>query len=201
MSNTYGSDVEESNDAHDNSGVDGGGNDNDDVIDLLDNNLDLYLTPQNTNIDDDYYVGIDSDLEDKARTSFPKNKKSPMNFIIGGPQPTDTTGMTVVDAQLTKEADQKARKQWSDKTRLQRLKKNKVGSPPRASVGIIDENPQMMVDVKANRLSVGHMFPIKDIFWSRIAEEALLRGINVQSVRSDYTNLIVTCPSQSIAQM
>ena len=52
-----------------------------------------------------------------------------------------------------------------------------------------------MVDVEANRLSVGHMFPIKQIFWLRIAEEALLQGINVRSVRSDYTNLIVTGPS------
>jgi hypothetical protein len=61
-------------------------------------------------------------LEDKARTSFPKNKKPSMNLIIRGPQPTDTTGMNAVDAKLTKEANQNARKQWSDKTRLQRLK-------------------------------------------------------------------------------
>ena len=79
--------------------------------------------------------------------------------------------------------------------RLQRLKKNKVGSPPRASLGIIDETLQTMVDVEANHLSVGHMFSIKNIFWLRIAEEALLRGINVRSVRSDYTNLTVTGPS------
>ena len=52
-----------------------------------------------------------------------------------------------------------------------------------------------MVDLEANCLSVGHMFPIKQIFWLRIAEEALLQGINVRSVRSDYTNLIVTGPS------
>ena len=53
-----------------------------------------------------------------------------MNLIIGGPQPTDTTGMTAVDAKLTKEADRTLRKQWSDKIRLQRLKKNKVRYPP-----------------------------------------------------------------------
>jgi hypothetical protein len=179
----------------DGSGVDGCGSDNDDVIDLLDDDPDLYLTPPNTDIDDDDYVDIDSDSEDEARTSFPKNKKLSKNLIIGGPQPTDTTGMSAVDAKLTKEADQTLRKQWSDKIRLQRLKENKVGSPPRASLGIIDENLRVMVDVEANRLSVGHMFPIKHIFWLRIAEEALLRGINVRSVRSDYTNLIVTGPS------
>jgi hypothetical protein len=57
------------------SGVDGFGSDNDDVIDLLDDDPDLYLTPPNTDIDDDDYVDIDSDSEDEARTSFPKNKK------------------------------------------------------------------------------------------------------------------------------
>ena len=117
-----------------------------------------------------------------------------MNLIIGGPQPTDTTGMNAIDAKLTKEADRTLRKQWSNKTCLQRLKKNKVGSPPRASLGIIDESLRIMVDVDANRLSVGRMSPIKDIFWLRIAEEALLLGINVRSVRSDYTNLTVTGP-------
>ena len=171
----------------DGSSIDGGRSDNDDVIDLLDDGPDSYLTPQNTNIDDDDYVDIDSDSEDEACTSFPKNKNASMNLIIGGPQPTDTTGMSAVDAKLTKEADQTLRKQWSDKIRLQRLKENKVRSPPHASLGIIDENLQVMVDVKANRLSVGHIFPIKNIFWLRIAEEALLRGINVRSVRSDYT--------------
>ena len=103
--------------------------------------------------------------------------------------------MSAVDAKLTKEADRTLRKQWSDKICLQRLKENKVGSPPRKSLGIIDEYIWVMVDIKANRLSVGHMFPIKHIFWLRIAEEALLRGINVRSVRSDYMNLIVTGPS------
>jgi len=155
----------------------------------------MYLTPPNTDIDDDNYVDIDSDSEVEARTSFPKNKKPSKNLIIGGPQPTDTTGMSTVDAKLTKEADRALRKQWSDKIRLQRLKENKVGSPPRASLGIIDEYLRVMVDVEANCLSVGHMFPIKHIFWLRLAEEALLRGINVRSVRSDYTNLIVTGPS------
>ena len=75
----------------DGSCVDGCGSDNDDVIDLLDNDPDLYLTPPNTDIDDDDYVDIDSDLEDQARTSFPKNKKTSKNLIIGGPQPSDTT--------------------------------------------------------------------------------------------------------------
>jgi hypothetical protein len=165
----------------DGSGVDGCGSDNDDVIDLLDDDPDLYLTPPNTDIDDDDYVVIDSDSEDEARTSFPKNKKLSKNLIIGGPQPTDTTGMSAVDAKLTKEADRTLRKQWSDKIRLQRLKENKVGSPPRASLGNINENLRVMVDAEANCLSVGHMFPIKQIFWLRIAEEALLRGINVRS--------------------
>jgi len=131
----------------------------------------LYLTPPNTDIDDDDYVDIDSNLEDKARTSFPKNKKPSKNLIIGGPQPTDTKKMSADDAKLTKEANPTLRKQWSDKICLRRLKENKVGSPPCASLGIINENLRVMVDVEANRLSVGHMFPIKHIFWLRIAEE------------------------------
>jgi hypothetical protein len=57
----------------DGSCVDGCRSDNDDVIDLLDDDPDLYLTPRNTDIDDDDYVDIDSDSEDEARTSFPKN--------------------------------------------------------------------------------------------------------------------------------
>ena len=50
--------------------IDGCGSDNDDVIDLLDDDPDLYLTPPNTDIDDDDYVNIDSDSEDEARTLF-----------------------------------------------------------------------------------------------------------------------------------
>jgi len=75
----------------DGSCVDGYGSDNDDAIDLLDDDPDLYLTPPNTDIDDDDYVDIDSDSEDEAHTSFPKNKKPSKNLIIGEPQPTDTT--------------------------------------------------------------------------------------------------------------
>ncbi len=73
----------------DGNGIDGCGSDNDNVIDLLDDDPDLYLTPPNTNIDDDDYVDIDSDSEKEARTSFPKNKKPSKNLITGGPQPTD----------------------------------------------------------------------------------------------------------------
>jgi hypothetical protein len=39
------------------------------------------------------------------------------------------------------------------------------------------------------------MFPDKNTFWMRIAEEALLRNINVQAVRSEYTVLVVCGPS------
>ena len=52
----------------DGSSVDGFGSDNDDVIDLLDDDPDLYLTPPNTDIDDDDYVDIDSDSEDASGT-------------------------------------------------------------------------------------------------------------------------------------
>ena len=151
-----------------------------------------------TNIDDDDYVKIDSELEDEARSSFLMNQNPSMNLIIGGPQSTNTTGMTASKAKFTKESDQK-RKQWTNMKCLKRLKQNTVGSSPHRSLGVVDDTLRTMVDIEVNRLYVWHMFPTKDIFWMRIAEEAILRGINVRSVRSDYTNLIVNGPRFYVA--
>ena len=52
-----------------------------------------------------------------------------------------------------------------------------------------------LVEVEKYRLCEGQMFPDKNTFWMRIAEEALLRNINIQSVRSEYTVLVVCGPS------
>jgi len=41
----------------------------------------------------------------------------------------------------------------------------------------------------------GHMFPNRDIFWLRVGEEALLRGIRVRAMRSEDTALTVCGPS------
>jgi hypothetical protein len=48
-----------------------------------------------------------------------------------------------------------------------------------------------LVEVEKYRLCVGQMFPDKNIFWMRIAEEALLHGITVHAIRSEYTHLTV----------
>jgi len=76
------------------------------------------------------------------------------------------------------------KKQWTDIQRLhlQHLKQNTVGSPPHKSLGVVADILQTMVEVEVNCLSVGHMFPTKEIFWMRIAEEVILRGIIVRLV-------------------
>ena len=128
--------------------------DNDFVIDLLDDDLGLNFMPRNeTNIDDDDYVKIDSELEDEARSSFLMNQNPSMNLIIGGPQSTNTTGMTASKAKFTKESDQK-RKQWTNMKCLKRLKQNTVGSSPHRSLGVVDDTLRTMVDIEVNRLYV-----------------------------------------------
>lgn len=86
--------------------------DNDIVLDLLNDNLGSDLMPPNedadsdptvTNIDDEDYVDLDSESEDKAHFSFPVNKNLSMNITPGGPQPTNTTtGMIASEAKFAK---------------------------------------------------------------------------------------------------
>ena len=86
--------------------------DNDIVLDLLNDNLGSDLMPPNedadsdptvTNIDDEDYVDLDSESEDKAHISFPVNKNLSMNITPGGPQPTNTTtGMIASEAKFAK---------------------------------------------------------------------------------------------------
>ncbi len=127
---------------------------------------------------------------------FPRIKllkifSSPHNYLIGGPQKTDTTGMTEEQARKTREADRKKQKKWTDAVQNQRIKANPIGSPSRANRGITTDTLHTMTDVEAHRLSNRHMFPTKDIFWIRIAEEAILRNISMQSLRSDHMQMKV----------
>jgi hypothetical protein len=55
--------------------------------------------------DNNFFVDINLPLEDKHHSSFPKNSKSPWNVLVGGPQKTDTTGMTEEKAKETQEKD------------------------------------------------------------------------------------------------
>ena len=66
-----------------------------------------------------------------------------------------------------------------------------MGPPPRENRGITTDTLCTMMDVEAHRLSYGHIFPTKDIFWIRIAEKAILRNISVQSLRSDHLHIKV----------
>ena len=140
--------------------------------------------------DDDDFVDIDVESDDEGRSLFPKNK-TPRNYLSGGPQKTDTTGMTEEEAGKIREADRKKRKKWTDAERKIRIKANPIGSPPRANRGITTDTLRMMTEVEAHRLSDGHMFPTKEIFWIRIAEEAILRNISVRSLRSDHMQMKV----------
>ena len=140
--------------------------------------------------DDDDFVDIDVESDDEGRSLFPKNK-TPRNYLSGGPQKTDTTGMTEEKTSKLREADQKKQKKWTNAERKIRIKSNQIGSPPCANRGITTDTLRMMTEVEAHRLSDGHMFPTKEIFWIRIAEEAILRNISVRSLRSDHMQMKV----------
>ncbi len=140
-------------------------------------------------IDDDNYVDIDSESEDENCTSFPKNTNPVRKLVVGGPQARDTTGMMDSQKAAVERKDKILRKKWTDAHRWERLKKNKVGSPPQNKMGHVGDTLWTLVEVEKYRLCKGQMFPDKNTFWMRIAEEALLLNINVQAVRS----VLVVC--------
>ncbi len=145
--------------------------------------------------DDDDYVDIDSDSEEDMRSSFPRDNCSKKNLIAGGPQARDTTGMTESEKEEVKEEDKKLRKKWTNAQRWLHLKKYSVGTPPPNWMGYCGDQLRTLDEVEKHNLSVGQMFPKRDIFWLRIAEEALLRGITVRAIRSEVAHLTVCGPS------
>lgn len=159
-----------------------------------------YFSP--VDIDDDDYVDIDSESEDDMRSSFPRdtNSNARRTLIVGGPAPRDTTGLTASEKAAIEREDKVIRKKWTDAQRWRRLKKNTIGSPPRNFMGHCGDTLRPLEEVEKYRLCVGQMFPDKNIFWMRIAEEALLRGITVRAVRSEYTHLTV-CGSRFHAEV
>jgi len=69
-------------------------NDEDDVL-----SLDLGRSP--IDINDDDYVDIDEDSEEEERLAFQRSKHGTnKNFILGGPQAQDTSGMTAAEAKF-----------------------------------------------------------------------------------------------------
>jgi hypothetical protein len=73
--------------------------------------------------DDDDFVDIDVESDDEGRSLFPKNK-TPRNYLSGGPQKTDTTGMTEEEASKIREADRKKRNKWESQHRAVLEKSN-----------------------------------------------------------------------------
>jgi hypothetical protein len=67
-------------------------------------------------IDDDDCVDIDinSDSEDKMRSSFPKNLSRVSRLAAGGPQARDTTGMTASQKEAIEREDKILGKKWTD---------------------------------------------------------------------------------------
>jgi hypothetical protein len=96
-------------------------------------------------IDDDDYVDINSESEDENRTSFPKNKNSMRKRVVGSTQAKDTTGM--IDSQKTavERKDKILWKKWTNAQRWERLKKNKVGSPPQNKMGHVGDTLRTLV--------------------------------------------------------
>jgi hypothetical protein len=78
--------------------------------------------------------------------------------------------MTASQKDAIEREDRIIRKKWTDSQRWQRLKKNKVGSPPRNKMGHGGDTLRPLVEVEKYRLCEGQMFPDKNIFWMRIAE-------------------------------
>ena len=141
-------------------------------------------------IDDDSYVDIDSDSEDEMRSSFPKDKSGKTPYVEG-PQKRDTSGMTADEKAKIEKEDQKIRKKWTDAQRRMRIKKAPSGDPPFELMGYCGDQLRPLAEVEKYRLSEGQMFPNRNIFWLRVGEEALLRGIRVRAMRSEETNLTV----------
>jgi hypothetical protein len=79
-------------------------------------------------IDDDDYVDLDSESEDKKRTLFPKNKNQSRQLLVGGPQARDTTGMTDSQKEAVECKYKILRKKWKDAQHWERLTKNKIGT-------------------------------------------------------------------------
>ncbi len=76
-----------------------------------------------------------------------------------------------------------------------RIKKAPTGEPPAEHRGYCGDSLRPLAEVEKFRLMEGHMFPNRDIFWLRVGEEALLRGIRVRAMRSEDTALTVCGPS------
>ena len=118
-------------------------------------------------INDNDYVDIDinSDSEDKMRSSFSKNLSSVSKLVaVGSPQARDTTGMTDSQKEAIEREDRILRKKWTNTPCWQRLKKNKIGSLPQSKMGHGGDTLRPLVKVEKYPLCQGQMFTDKNTF-------------------------------------
>jgi hypothetical protein len=99
--------------------------------------------------DDKVYIDtIEDDSHDKFWSSFPRDRNS-RNFMLDGPQKSDTMGMTAAEKEITIKQYRKARKSFTNKERLALMKsmsKKGVATLPQKSwLGVFKGDPNKMV--------------------------------------------------------
>jgi hypothetical protein len=141
--------------------------------------------------DDDILLDVDSEEDDLIRSSFPRDR-SRRNKVLGGPQKPDLCNCTESEAQVLMKRYRAARKAFTDKQRLLRVKADRAllsGSSASSCSGVGTPALRPMKQVEESRLLENQVFLSKEILQLRIAEEANLRGISTHASRSDHTTL------------
>ena len=75
---------------------------------------------------------------------------------------------------------------------MKRLKENHDKYEPESFSGCLALALRPMTDVQKGRLEVNHTFPDKEMLLMRVAEEAILRGVNIFCSRSDLRDYTCT---------
>ena len=108
------------------------------------------------------------------------------NLILGGPEYRDTTNMTEDE----KRDYRKTRKDYTDKLRLARMRRDPEGTLPSDTfTGCRTPYLCTEAEVESAGLEVGHTFPTKDLLLMHIAEVVNLRGMEFLTSRSDVLTL------------
>jgi hypothetical protein len=127
-------------------------------------------------------------MDTKRKHSVNGNRQRHGNLILGGPECKNTANMTEDE----KRKYRKTRKEYTDRQRIDRLKRDLEDTLPSDEfTGCCTPHLCTEAEVESNGLQVGHTFPMKDLLVMRIAEEANLRAIEFLTSRSDF--LTVKC--------
>jgi hypothetical protein len=149
-----------------------------------------YANDLNYSDDDDDFLLCDDNINDDAHDIDYMDTKKTLhgnrrgNLILGGPPQQDTS--TITDSE--KRQYHKARKEYTDCLRFERMRREPSDTTlllRDAYTG--DSTPTLRPESKvlSDRLEVGHSFASKSTLIMRVAEEANLRGIEFNTVRSD----------------